>query len=248
MNEKTNDKKTVSNKKTVSGEKTVLSKKTVSGKKPFKKEVREDENGNKYIVGKRGGKMKLPHSERDNYKNVPLLKMNKDIEPGKNRTAMMINAEILAFEDIDLHDPKQVEQRLQEYFALYAKYDYKPTMAGLGVAMNCMSRATLSAIVNGGPVNGQGGTSALPKATTDLLKKAYRLLEMSWETYMNSGSINPASGIFLGKNQFGYKDVVEQVIRPDMPGDEVSVDDIKSRYLEPGKEEKLSKAKDVTTE
>ena len=30
-----------------------------------------------------------------------------------------------------------------------------------------------------------------------------------WEDYMQNGKINPVSGIFLGKNHFGYKDQTE---------------------------------------
>ena len=35
-----------------------------------------------------------------------------------------------------------------------------------------------------------------------------------WEQIMQNGKINPASGIFLGKNNFGYKDQTEHVLTP----------------------------------
>lgn len=34
---------------------------------------------------------------------------------------------------------------------------------------------------------------------------------------MQNGKVNPASGIFLGKNMFGYKDVQDVVVTPNNP-------------------------------
>lgn len=36
---------------------------------------------------------------------------------------------------------------------------------------------------------------------------------------MQSGKINPASGIFIGKNMFGYKDTQDVVVTPNNPLD-----------------------------
>jgi hypothetical protein len=57
-------------------------------------------------------------------------------------------------------------------------------------------------------------------------------MENLWENYMQNGKINPVSGIFLGKNNFGYQDKTEHVITPTINSDtDYSVDDIKQRYL-----------------
>ena len=49
---------------------------------------------------------------------------------------------------------------------------------------------------------------------------------------MLNGKINPVSGIFLGKNNYGYQDKTEYVLTPNSrPDDEYSAEDIKSRYL-----------------
>ena len=49
---------------------------------------------------------------------------------------------------------------------------------------------------------------------------------------MNSGKINPVSGIFLGKNNFGYQDKTEYVVTPNVQQDnDYNADDIRSRYL-----------------
>ena len=57
-------------------------------------------------------------------------------------------------------------------------------------------------------------------------------MENLWENYMQNGKINPVSGIFLGKNNFGYQDKTEYVVTPNMNNDsDFSADDIKKRYL-----------------
>jgi hypothetical protein len=50
---------------------------------------------------------------------------------------------------------------------------------------------------------------------------------------MMNGKINPVSGIFLGKNNFGYQDKQEYVLTPNQH--QVSVEDVKlieSKYEE----------------
>ena len=54
---------------------------------------------------------------------------------------------------------------------------------------------------------------------------------MLWENYMQNGKINPVSGIFLGKNNFGYQDKQEHVLTPNVrPDSDYSADDIRKRY------------------
>ena len=56
-------------------------------------------------------------------------------------------------------------------------------------------------------------------------------MENLWEHYMQNGKINPVSGIFLGKNNFGYQDKTEYVVTPNTNSDsDYSTDDIRKRY------------------
>lgn len=56
-------------------------------------------------------------------------------------------------------------------------------------------------------------------------------MENNWESYMMNGKINPVTGIFLAKNNFGYVDKTETVLTPNTkPEEEYSVEDIKKRY------------------
>jgi hypothetical protein len=58
------------------------------------------------------------------------------------------------------------------------------------------------------------------------------MMENLWENYMQNGKINPVSGIFLGKNNFGYQDKTEYVVTPNTNSDsDYSTDDIRKRYL-----------------
>ena len=48
---------------------------------------------------------------------------------------------------------------------------------------------------------------------------------------MHNGKINPVSGIFLGKNNFGYQDKTEYVVTPNVNNEaDYSKDDIMARY------------------
>jgi hypothetical protein len=49
---------------------------------------------------------------------------------------------------------------------------------------------------------------------------------------MQNGKINPVSGIFLGKNNFGYQDKQEMVLTPNNSNDsDYNAEDIKKRYI-----------------
>jgi hypothetical protein len=47
---------------------------------------------------------------------------------------------------------------------------------------------------------------------------------------MTSGKINPVSGIFLGKNNFGYTDKQEYVVTPNTLSQDTPVEVIEAKY------------------
>ena len=66
-------------------------------------------------------------------------------------------------------------------------------------------------------------------------------MENLWEDYMNSGKINPVSGIFLGKNNFGYQDKTEYVLPPNTNTDnDYSADEIRERYIAADQQKRLT--------
>lgn len=159
------------------------------------------------------------------------------LNEGDNSKILQINIALFNMQDIDMKDPVAVASRLTEYFALYEQADMKPTVAGMAISLNGMSRQTLTAIAHDRPTGSDGYMSALPREVTVVIKKAYKMMENMWETYMNSGKINPVSGIFLGKNNYGYQDKQEHVLTPNQQqGYDYSADEIRERYLGAGHE------------
>lgn len=108
-----------------------------------------------------------------------------------------------------------------------------------------MSRRTLWAIVNDAPTGGAGYKTALPPEVARSIKKAYKIMENLWETYMNSGKVNPVAGIFLGKNNYGYQDKTEYVLTPNARDEsDYSADEIRERYIATGQQKRLEQGSD----
>lgn len=174
----------------------------------------------------------LPKGGNGRGRKSPVIGDNGlQVEASDNSKFLSLNMELVNLPDIDLHDPEQVQARLNEYFALYSKYDMKPTVAGMAMSLNGMSRRTLYGIVNDTYTGSDPYLTALPRQISLVIKKNYHIMENLWETYMNSGKVNPVSGIFLGKNNYGYQDKQEISVAPTQPQEEYSVEDIKKRYL-----------------
>lgn len=148
-------------------------------------------------------------------------------EPGDNAKYIGVSLQLFNLPTIDLHDPEQVQARLTEYFQIHVEADLKPTVVGMAMALG-IDRRRLWEIRADVPHRNQ----ELPTLTRDSIKKAYDFMENLWENYMNNGKINPVSGIFLGKNNFGYQDKTEYVVTPNVNNDsDYSTEDIRARYL-----------------
>lgn len=165
--------------------------------------------------------------------NSPVIGMNGyNLEPGDNSKIARLNIELFNMPNIDLEDVEQVAQRITEYFDLYARYDLKPTVVGMALALNGHPRQWLWSVTHDAPYNGRGEKVSLRPEVSDFIKKAYFMMENQWETYMNSGKVNPVAGIFLGKNNFGYQDKTEYVLTPNQQSDnDYDADSIRQRYL-----------------
>ena len=159
-------------------------------------------------------------------KNIEEIR-TPDTDPGDNTKYLMVSLQLSNLPDIDLKDPEQVRARINEYFTIHAENDMKPTVAGLGIALG-LDRRRLWEIKTDVPDR----NNDLPTLTRDLVKKAYKMMENLWENYMQNGKINPVSGIFLGKNNFGYQDKTEYVVTPNVHNDsDYNAEDIRARYL-----------------
>ena len=153
-----------------------------------------------------------------------------NVDAGDNTKYVLLGARLFNLPSIDLKDPEQVVNRLNEFFQIHAEADMKPTVSGMGMALG-LDRRRLWEIKTGN-YNKNGMYADLPTLTSDSIKKAYEYMEILWENYMQNGKINPVSGIFLGKNNFGYQDKTEYVVTPNTQNDsDYNADDIRSRYL-----------------
>lgn len=147
------------------------------------------------------------------------------IEPGKpGDNARFIRYALASWDlpPIDISDPEQVKNRILEYFNFCADNDRKPTMIGmanwLGVdrdTLNNWKRGVVRSSTHFGIVN-----------------KALALLEEQWVDYMQSGKVNPAAGIFLAKNWYGYRDVQDVVVTPSAPYESGSAEDVAKQYID----------------
>lgn len=115
--------------------------------------------------------------------------------------------------DIDTNDAEAVKHRLGEYFVLCNQYEMKPSFAGMASALGT-DRRRLWEWCN-------DAISTKPKEVTDTLKKARDMLNQMLENWMQNGQVNPVVGIFLGKNNFNYKDQSEVVVTPRNPLGEI---------------------------
>ena len=159
-------------------------------------------------------------------------------EPGDNQKYIGVSLKLFNLPSIDLYKPEEVQARLDEYFAIHFEADLKPTVAGMAMALG-INRRRLWEIRSGAKM---GGTTEydLPTPTLVAIKKAYDFMENLWENYMQNGKINPVSGIFLGKNNFGYQDKQEHIVTPNTNSDsDYSTEDIRKRYAIDSQEKQL---------
>ena len=160
------------------------------------------------------------------------------VEPGDNAMYIKNAMQLSMLPKIDLRDSDAVSNRIQEFFQIQFENDLKPTVSGLGMALG-LDRRRLWEIKTGN-YGTQKSLEELPTLTKDSIKKAYEMMENLWENYMQNGKINPVSGIFLGKNNFGYQDKTEYVVTPNTNSDsDYNADDIRKRYLNNSPEQLL---------
>lgn len=132
---------------------------------------------------------------------------SENVKPGDNARYLRHAMATLNLPPIDIADEAQVAKRIEWYFTHCSKNDMKPTVKGLCNSLG-VTRNTLRTWYN---------EDYRSSTHSDIIKKAYNLLEELWEDYMLNGKINPVSGIFLGRNHWGYQDKIDLVITPNNP-------------------------------
>lgn len=150
-------------------------------------------------------------------------------EPGDNSRFIRHALVSWNLPPIDISDPKQVENRIGEYFQYCTDNDRKPQIVGMCNWLG-ITRDTLNKWQNG---------VTRPGEHSDIVKRAVSMIEEMWADYMQAGKLNPATGIFLAKNWYGYKDVADVVVTPNNPMQDLDAETARKRLIEalPGEDE-----------
>ena len=127
-----------------------------------------------------------------------------NVEAGDNARYLAHAMAVMNMPKIDTSDPVQVQDRIDWYLNHCVANDMKPTVKGfcnsLGIARNTLWRLKTGQF--------------RPGTHEEIIVRAYDLLEEMWENYMQNGKINPMAGVFLGVNNFGYRDVKQVNLTP----------------------------------
>lgn len=150
-----------------------------------------------------------------------------DLEPGDNTKYINHSLEIMKWPKPNMDSLEEVQQRCIDYFTLCKKNDMKPTFAGLALAFG-VDRMTLWRWCTNSPEGRK-----LSDSTRDTIKMARNVINAQMEDYMQNWKIHPTAGIFLMKNNMGYTDQQEVILKPDSPlGEAASAEDLRKKYLE----------------
>lgn len=95
---------------------------------------------------------------------------------------------------------EELQERVDWYFTFCAQNGVRPGVEGLALACG-VDRRTLW--------DWQVGNSRVGSRAGAIIKEAKQILATFHETLMLTGKINPVTGIFLAKNNFGYTDKQE---------------------------------------
>ena len=142
-------------------------------------------------------------------------------EPGENSRFIRFALTSWNLPPIDISDPKQVEQRIGEYFQHCMDCDRRPQVVGMCNWLG-INRDTLNSWLRG---------ETRTATHTDIIKKAYGFLEEMWAEAMLTNRLNPATGCFIGKNWYQYSDTQQIIVTPNNPYQATSDDDLKDKYL-----------------
>jgi hypothetical protein len=126
-------------------------------------------------------------------------------EPGENAKMINYTIALSGLPKIDYNDITQVKNRIHEFYNISAEYDYKLTVAALALSFG-INRITLFNWLTGKT------ETVKNRECLNAIKAVYDTINTQYELLMNNGKINPVSGIFLMKNNLGYKDTTDHVI------------------------------------
>lgn len=132
-------------------------------------------------------------------KNVTDEKLEDD---GANFTLHTFELMRLKPLDIRLCKAEEVQNRCEQYFEICVRNNMRPSVAGFALAIGVSRRRLQDAIA---------GRWTIPSDNRDVLNRYYMSLNAMMEDMLMHNKIQVVGGIFLLKNNFGYKDQQEVV-------------------------------------
>lgn len=123
----------------------------------------------------------------------------------------------------DMTDPDAVAERYDWYIEYCVVNGLRPSVASMALAFG-YERTYLLRMKD-------GVIKSIPEASCNTLKRAWDMLTALMEEYMLTGKINPVPGIFLLKNNHGYRDQTETVVVKKDPYESGDPEEIARRYL-----------------
>ena len=162
-------------------------------------------------VGKRG-KDKHPRKKRQD------INPNTAVPVDDRMRILKHNLQLYGLTKINPNNPDELQTRINLYFSICADNEIVPSVAGFAFSLG-IDRKTLWYWMT------QPYSIVKNPESLDALKNAYNFITAQYEDLMNTGKINPVAGIFLMKNNMGYKDQTDHVLtaRTEQPETEESL-------------------------
>ena len=135
------------------------------------------------------------------------------LEPSKTAMFIDFNMKLSKLPMVELTDRKAVHKRIDEYFDLCREYHTRPSVEGLALAYR-VGREQFLRIARGQNKN-------VPKWLTDEFGFALQILNSLWADFAQNGQINPINSIFIGKNNFNYRDQQDIILTPGQVEEEI---------------------------
>lgn len=127
-------------------------------------------------------------------------------EPNKTRENLDFLIKLTEWknsERIDIFDPQQLKQRLNDYMYLARDSGTSPTVSDLEIVLG-MPREYIYMVLSGN-YRGHTTLAKMPIECVNAIKDTYHIIRGSVEKGIATGTMNPVSGIFLAKSM-GIKD------------------------------------------
>ena len=147
---------------------------------------------------------------------IEVAKYEEELKRDWNRSMIKHIRKVKEIEKPSPQFPNTIEEACEDYFAICERDGVKPSVAGLSVALG-VNRDTLLSWVRG----------EVSIECADVIKEYFSLIEVFEETALKDNRTNPVGGIFMMKNNHGYKDQVEHKIVDDR---ELTNEEIALRY------------------